>query len=382
MGRPSKRAKIVLTKAEKDMLERISKSRTEPFRKVLRSKIIFESISKINDSQIARDLKVNRKTVILCLEKCVSMGVEAALTDQPRSGKKAVITANEKVWIINLACQKPKELGYPHEIWTYSLLLKHIRANCNGVGHINLTNLSVSKLWNILNDAELKPHKIKYYVEKRDPEFESKMEQVLYIYKEVELTNQKIDNGDISQPDKITVSFDEKPGIQAIGNKGKELLPLPNSGNGCIYRDYEYVRHGTLSLLAGIDLYNGEIIYNVSETHKSSDFINLLQLLDSKYDKDKKIRIILDNVSSHISKETKKFLTSKPNRFEFVFTPKHGSWLNIIESFFSKMTRSFLRGIRVNSKQELKERICNYLNGINKTPVRFRWKYKMDEISI
>ena len=382
MGRPSNRAEIVLTKAEKEMLEKISKSRTEPFRKVLRSKIILKSITKINDSQIARDLKINRKTVILCLDKCVTMGVEAALTDQPRSGKKAVITANEKVWIINLACQKPKELGYPHEIWTYSLLLKHIRANCNDLGHINLTNLSVSKLWNILNDAEIKPHKIKYYVEKRDPEFESKMEQVLYVYKEVELTNQKIDNGDISQLDKITVSFDEKPGIQAIGNKGKELLPLPNSGNGCIYRDYEYVRHGTLSLLAGIDLHNGEIIYNVSETHKSSDFINLLQLLDSKYDKDKKIRIILDNVSSHISKETKKFLTSKPNRFEFVFTPKHGSWLNIIESFFSKMTRSFLRGIRVNSKQELKERMCNYLNGINKTPVKFRWKYKMDEISI
>ena len=315
MGRPSKRAKIVLTKAEKDMLERISKSRTEPFRKVLRSKIILESISKINDSQIARDLKVNRKTVILCLEKCVAMGVEAALTDQPRSGKKALITADEKAWIINLACKKPKELGYPHELWTYSLLLKHIKKNCDDFDHINLTNLSVSTLWNILNSAEIKPHKIKYYVEKRDPEFETKMEQILYVYKEVEITNQEIDKGNTPQPDKITVSFDEKPGIQAIGNKGKELLPLPNSRNGCIYRDYEYVRHGTLSLLAGIDLHNGEIIYNVSETHKSSDFIDFLKLFDGKYDEDKKIRIILDNVSSHISKETKKFLTSRPNRF-------------------------------------------------------------------
>lgn len=264
MGRPNKRAEIVLTKTEKEMLEKISKSRTEPFRKVLRSKIILKSISKINDSQTARDLGVNRKTVILCLNKCITMGVESALTDQPGRGKKPIIADDEKVWIINLACQKPKELGYPHEIWTYSLLLKHIKENCNDFGHINLTNLSVSKLWNILNSAEIKPHKIKYYVEKRDPEFESKMEQVLYVYKEVEITNQNIDNGDISQLDKITVSFDEKPGIQAIGNKGKELLPLPNGRNGCIYRDYEYVRHGTLSLLAGIDLHNGEIIYNVS----------------------------------------------------------------------------------------------------------------------
>jgi len=382
MGRPSKRAELVLIKEEKEMLEKISKSRTEPFRKVLRAKIILRNISKINDSQIARDLKINRKSVILCLSKCVTMGVEAALSDQPRSGKKASITANEKTWIINLACQKPKELDYPHEIWTYSLLLKHIKANCNEFGHINLINLSVSKLWNILNSAEIKPHKIKYYVEKRDPEFETKMEQVLYVYKEVEITNQKIDNGDISQPDKITVSIDEKPGIQAIGNKGKDLLPLANGKNGCIYRDYEYVRYGTLSLLAGIDLHNGEIIYKVSETHKSSDFIDLLKLLDRKYNENMKIRIILDNVSSHISRETKKFLNTKPNRFEFVFTPKHGSWLNIIESFFSKMTRSFLRGIRVKSKLELKERICDYLNRINKVPVRFRWKYKMDEILI
>ena len=95
-----------------------------------------------------------------------------------------------------------------------------------------------------------------------------------------------------------------------------------------------------------------------------------------------KIKMILDNHSAHISKETQQYLKTVPNRFEFIFTPTHGSWLNIIETFFSKMTRSFLRGIRVDTIQELKDRIEKYLQEINEMPVVFKWKYKLDEISI
>ena len=93
------------------------------------------------------------------------------------------------------------------------------------------------------------------------------------------------------------------------------------------------------------------------------------------------IRIVLDNHSSHISKETQKYLKTRPNRFHFIFTPKHGSWLNLIESFFSKITRSFLRHIRVDSKEELVNRIYQGIDEINQDPVVFRWRYKMDEIA-
>ena len=95
-----------------------------------------------------------------------------------------------------------------------------------------------------------------------------------------------------------------------------------------------------------------------------------------------KIKMILDNHSAHISKETQQYLKTVPNRFEFIFTPTHGSWLNIIETFFSKMTRSFLRGIRVDTIQELKDRIEKYLQEINEMPVVFKWKYKLDEIHL
>ena len=94
------------------------------------------------------------------------------------------------------------------------------------------------------------------------------------------------------------------------------------------------------------------------------------------------IRIILDNHSSHTSKETATYLLTKPGRFDFVFTPKHGSWLNMIEMFFSKIARSLLKHIRVESKQELIDRIYQGINEINKDPVIFRWKYKIEDIEI
>ena len=135
-----------------------------------------------------------------------------------------------------------------------------------------------------------------------------------------------------------------------------------------------------MSLLAGIDLLSGEAIPYISETHKSKDFIEFLKIVDSKYPKEEIIRLILDNHSAHISKETGKFVAVNPCRFEFVFTPTHGSWLNMIEIFFSKLTRQMLRGIRVSSKEELVKRIYQYFDEINEVPVVFHWKYKMNEI--
>ena len=145
--------------------------------------------------------------------------------------------------------------------------------------------------------------------------------------------------------------------------------------------DYEYVRKGTLSLLAGIDLLTGEAVPLVSASHKSSDFINFLKILDEKYPEGDTIRLILDNHSAHTSKETKRYLATLPEgRFVFVFTPTHASWLNMIESFFSKMTKQMLKGIRVASKEELSERIYQYFDEINTEPVVYHWTYKMDKI--
>lgn len=180
-------------------------------------------------------------------------------------------------------------------------------------------------LQKILKRSEIKPFKIKYYCEKRDPDFENKMHDVLVVYKQVSL--QFGEEGRIIIPDDKpmvhTVSCDEKPGIQAIAATSDDLRP--RHGNGCVWRDYEYKRLGTLSLIAGIDLLTGEAIPVVSESHKSSDFICLLKKLDEKYPEGDVIRIICDNHSAHKSKEVRNYLATRPEeRFVFVFTPTHG----------------------------------------------------------
>ena len=140
--------------------------------------------------------------------------------------------------------------------------------------------------------------------------------------------------------------MDEKPGVQAIANTAPDLPPVPGK-HPTFARDHEYVRHGTWSILAGLDLFDGHVIARVEERHRSIEFIGLLMDLDAYYPPACTIRLILDNHSAHISKETRTFLATRPNRFKYVLTPTHGSWLNIVETLFGKMARTFLKHIRV-----------------------------------
>jgi len=375
--RKTSKPKLNVSPTEMETLNKISKSRTSPLREVLRAKIILQYIEDNTITAIAKNLNTNRPLVDRCLNKAIAYGTLTALKDLPGRGLKPKITDDAKSWVLSIACQSPKELDYAHETWTYSLLKKHIRENCHQAGYPMLSKIGKGVLNKILSQGNIKPHKISYYLERRDPEFEIKMANVLNVYKEIAIINENNHNEKRKQ---TTISYDEKPGIQAIKNIAPQLQPVVGK-HSTLQRDYEYKRLGTVSLLAGIDLHNGKIIPLVRDRHRSKEFIEFLTEVDRQYLDDWKIRIILDNHSSHISKETKAWLLKKPNRFEFVFTPKHGSWLNIIEMFFSKITRSFLRHIRVNSKQELVDRIYQGINEINEEPVVFKWKYKLDDLT-
>jgi hypothetical protein len=210
-----------------------------------------------------------------------------------------------------------------------------------------------------------------YYLERRDPDFKHKMADILCVYKEINLQNAEA-GSDTNHP-VITVSVDEKPGVQAIKNIAPDIMPKPGKQSR-VMRDYEYKRLGTLSILAALDLHDGHVMAQVHDRHRSREFIFLLKELDAYYPAESTIRIILDNHSAHISKETMKYLASRPGRFLYVHTPKHGSWLNLVETLFGKMARTFLKNIRVNSKQELKERILLGIKEINDSPVVHRWK--------
>lgn len=374
----SHRAPLKLSPAEVEMLAMLSQSRTEAAGRVQRASILLRYHASETISEIARSMGTNRPRVERCVNKALEFGVAQALADLPGRGRRPTMTPEARAWVVSLACQKPKNLGYAQELWTTRLLAQHIRKHSTAAGHPSLSRLGRGTVSKVLRANRVQPHRIQYYLERRDPEFDAKMVQVLHVCREVEIWREKA----APPPDLVAVlSYDEKPGIQAIENTAPDLPPVPGK-HATIGRDHEYIRHGTVSLLAGIDLLTGEVLGLARKRHRSAEFIEFLELADAHYPAGARIRIVLDSHSAHLSRQTRTFLATLPNRFEFIFTPKHGSWLNLIESFFGKMAKTLLRGIRVASADELTTRIDLYLKEINEAPVVFRWKYKLENLSV
>jgi transposase len=373
---------VELTIADDDSTElgSIARSRTEPASRVERARMLLAYRETPSFYAVGRAIGVTHQTVERCLRRAARLGVMQALHDSPRPGREPVITDAARSFVVDLACRKAKDLGYPHEVWTTRLLAGHIREHGPAAGHPCLSNLAQGTLCKLLDRHAVKPHKVRYYLERRDPAFEEKMAEVLCVYREVALLKQAGAKDGQSGAAAI-ISYDEKPGIQAIATTAPDLPPKPG-WHASVARDHEYVRHGTLSLLAGIDLLTGKVHACVEERHRSREFIAFLQRLDAAYPSASAIKLILDNHSAHISKETKAWLDKQPTgRFSFVFTPKHGSWLNLVEGFFSKLARSLLRHIRVADKQELKQRILAGIDHINRDPVVHTWTYNLKEVA-
>lgn len=370
MARKTQRAELSMSADQRRRLVQISNSRKAPLREVQRAQVLLHYADGIPISQIQELVKVSRPTIYKCIDKALAAGPDAGLKDYYHRPFDPTITDEAKAWVINLACTKPKDHGLAAELWTFKELAKFTRTHAPGAGHGCLSKAAKATVWRILTADAVKPHKIQYYLERRDPDFEQKMREVLMVYREVNLQN---DQKNDMLPSNITVSVDEKPGVQAIQNIAPDLPPKPGKHKS-LGRDYEYKRLGTVSILAALDLHDGKIIAQVHDRHRSREFIELLKELDAYYPPESVIRIVLDNHSAHVSKETMKYLASKPGRFVYVHTPKHGSWLNLVEAAFSKMARTFLRHIRVSSKTELKERILKGIEEINATPVVYRWK--------
>jgi transposase len=371
MARKSGRAALTLAPQQRKTLEELAASRTAPAREVERAKVLLGYAAGTSITELQRQLGFSRPMIYRCVDKALAAGVQMGLKDKYHRPHEPEITAAAKAWVVNVACTKPKDHGLAAELWTISALASFVSEGARAAGFDRLANAGKSTVWRILNENDIKPHKIRYYLEKRDPEFDRKMQEVLMVYRDVSIYSEGAVHD--ARPNAIyTVSVDEKPGVQAIGLTAPDLPPVPGKAQA-VGRDYEYVRRGTVSILAGIDLHSGQIFANVEDRHRSVEFIALLKRLDEHYPQEAIIRVVLDNHSAHISKETTAYLATRPGRFEYVHTPKHGSWLNLIECAFSKMARTFLRHIRVKSVDELKERILKGVAEFNATPVVFRW---------
>ena len=236
-----KRGKLICSEKDKEQLVKVSKSRAEEFRKVQRANIFLLYMDNTSVAQISKAVGLSRESIYSNIDKALAFGPIAALEDLSGRGINAEISDEDKAWVIHLACSSPKDNGYAYEVWTYNLLAKHIRENCKEKGYHRLKNAGKSLVHGILDKVGIKPHKITYYLEKRDDRFEEKMAQVLAVYKEIQLTNIiEEQEGRVTASRKhTTVSFDEKPGIQAIKNIAAQLLPVPGKYK-TIGRDFEY----------------------------------------------------------------------------------------------------------------------------------------------
>ena len=370
MPRKAKVVALSLTEETRSALSVLAHSRTAPAHHVERSAIILHLADRRSASETAAALGINRQRVTRCARRVAEVGPLAAINDLPRSGRPPQLTEAARAWLIGEACAKPKDRGYPHELWTLRLLAAHARGHGPMAGHACLAELAPSTVHDLLNNQPIKPHKVRYYLDRRDPAFAERKAEVIEVYGAVEMLRSLPE----AERSVAILSYDEKPGIQAIATTAPDLPPRPGK-HPTVQRDHEYRRLGTVTFSAAVDLVTGVVHHAITQRHRSREFVAFLQKLDTAYAVGLLICILLDNHSAHRSRETRRFLATKPGRFELVFTPTHASWLNWVETYFSKMSRSVLRRIRVTSKEELRERIQRYIEIGNECPLVPKWSY-------
>ena len=179
------RRAIELSLGDEDTAElnSIAQSRTEPASRVERARILLAYREEPSFFAVGRALGLHHQTVQRCVERAVVEGPMAALDDRRRPGREPTITLEAKAWLVSLACRKAKDLGYPHELWTTRLLASHAREHGPAQGHACLAHLAQGTVCKILDQEEVKPHKVRYYLEQRDPDFAEKMADVLCVYR-------------------------------------------------------------------------------------------------------------------------------------------------------------------------------------------------------
>src|ERR1700741_780453 len=218
---------LAMTGEEIERLPALSRSRTEPASRVSRAQMLLAYRENPSFCAVGKRIGVHHQTVQRCVERALAYGPLAAIEDRPRPGKEPVITPEAKAWLVSLACAKAREHGYPHELWTTRLLARHAREHGPTAGHACLADLVQGTVRKILDAREVKPHKMRYYLERRDPEFAEKMAQILCVYKEVEILKEAAAASEKPSDTVAIVSYDEKPGMQAIGVTAPDLPPKP-----------------------------------------------------------------------------------------------------------------------------------------------------------
>jgi transposase len=338
------RKPIVFKLDEKQREELVTMQRSLKLEKryVDRANVILLSSEGKTIDFIMEQTKLSRRAVNKWRQRFREFGIEG-LKDAPRSGRKPYITQEQKLLVIQKACSKP-EGGYTN--WSQSRIAEEV-------------GISQSKVFQILKDADLKPHKVEYWCGKSpDPEFESKMINIVGLY--------------MNPPENaIVLCVDEKTQIQAL-DRTQPLLPLQSGRPKRLTSTYK--RNGTVSLIAALAVHTGKVMAKTIKKNNAVNFLKFLKKLDRTY-RGKTLHIIADNLSVHKNKDVREWLKGK-RKIKLHFTPTYSSWLNQVEIWFNILTKDVIKGGIWQSSKQLADQLLEYVDTYNKTRAKpFEWTY-------
>ena len=333
---------VALRRGDRSRLERLTRSRTTPYRIVERAQIVLASADGEPGSAICQQLGISRPTVTCWLDRYDSDGLSGLLTDRPRSGRPREITPDDEAAIIDRTLHTKPPLGESTH-WSTRLMAK-----ATGYHHA-----TIARIWRAHG---LKPHRLDWFKVSRDPEFVAKLRDVVGLY--------------LHPPERAVVfAFDEKSQIQAL-DRTQPGLPLKKGRAQTMTHDYK--RHGTTTLFAALNVLDGQVIGQCQQRHTHAEWLKFLRKIDRETPKEKTLHLIADNYATHKHPAVQEWLTKHP-RFNMHFTPTSASWLNMVERFFRDITVNRLRRGVFTSVPELVAAIDEYVAHHNTKPKPFIW---------
>ncbi len=348
---------IRILPAETRELERIVREQRGEARIYRRARMVLLAGSGTSVAAIARMTGTNRTRVGDWLRRFKKDGV-GGLKDQPRSGRPVEVTSIERHQVIAAACGEPSKFGLERSTWSHESLTEALESS--GL----VRSISSSTVGRILSEAEIKPHRVKSWCHSTDPEFQPKMLRIVDLY--------------VSPPaGEPVLSIDEKSGIQVLSR----LRPMvPASPRRDARYEFEYRRHGTRCLFGCFNIRSGKVLGRCTLRRTREDFLSFMDLVAKQY-RQRRVHVILDNLNTHKDTGRGAFMTEwnrlHGDRFEFHYTPTHGSWLNQIELWFSILSRQVLRYGDFHTADDLVRTIEAFIRRWNRDQAKpFRWTYE------
>jgi transposase len=337
---------VEISDAERAELERRVRAHTTPQRAVKRARVVLLAAEGVPNRRIAAEVGMAEQYVSMWRRRFESERL-AGLEDRPRSGRPRVYGHDDRVRIVATVTSKQPEI---ESHWSYRLLAE---ALADEVG------ISGSQIGRILTDLDIKPHRVRAWLNRADdPEFWERAADVCGLY--------------LSPPQNaLVLSVDEKTAVPARSRRH----PTRPAGPGRPQRqEFEYRRHGVASFITALDVATGQVTASDVDRNTAVNFISFLDDLDDTVDPGLAIHLVLDNGAAHVAKATKAWLAEHP-RFVAHYTPKHASWLNQVELFFSILTRRLLRRGEFTSRDQLVARVMAFIDDHNQKATPFRWTY-------